>query len=69
MNTLNLKNSPIDILLLCETFLTKHMIGMANIPGYDVISNHQKDFKGRGTAIVIKKGISYKRHQDLDVMI
>ena len=69
MDTLNSKNSPIDILLLCETFLTKHTIGMVNIPGYDVISNHQKDFKGGGTAIVIKKGIPYKRHQDLDVMI
>ena len=42
---------------------------MVNIPGYDIISNHQKDFKGGDTAIVIKKGISYKRHQDLDVMI
>ena len=45
------------------------MIGMVNIPRYDIISNHQKDFKGGGTAIVIKKGIPYKRHQDLDVMI
>ena len=69
MDTLNSKNSLIDILLLCETFLTKHTIGMVNIPGYDVISNHQKDFKGGGTAIVIKKGIPYKRHQNLDVMI
>ena len=69
MDTLNSKNSSIDILLLCETFLTKHTIGLVDIPRYDVISNHRKNFKGRGTAIVIKKGIPYKRRQDLDVMI
>ena len=69
MDTLNSKNSPIDILLLCETFLTKHTIGLVDIPGYDVISNHRKNFKGGGTAILIKKGIPYKRHRDLDVMI
>ena len=69
MDTLNSKNSPIDILLLCETFLTKHMIGLVDIPGYDIISNHRKNFKGEGTAILIKKGIPYKRHRDLDVMI
>ena len=69
MDTLISKNSLIDILLLCETFLTKHMIGLVDIPGYEVISNHQKNFKEGGTAILIKKEIPYKRHQNLDVMI
>ena len=45
------------------------MIGLVNTPGYDIISNHRKNFKGGGTAILIKKGIPYKRRQDLDVMI
>ena len=31
MDTLTTKNSPIDILLLCETFLTKHTIGLVNV--------------------------------------
>ena len=69
MDTLNSKNSPIDILLLCGTFLTKHTIGLVNIPGYDIISNHRKNFKGGSTTILIKKGIPYKRCLDLDVMI
>ena len=45
------------------------MIGLVDIPGYDIISSHRMNFKGGGTAILIKKGIPYKRHQDLDVMI
>ena len=32
INTLSSKNSAPDILLLCETFLTKHTVNMVNIP-------------------------------------
>ena len=64
-----MKNSPVDIILLCKTFLNNITIGLLNIPGYDIISNHQKEHKGGGTAIIIKQGISYKRCKDLDVVI
>ena len=55
------KNSPVDLLLLCETFLTKKTLGLVSIPGYSVVSDHQQNHKDGGTAILIKDGIPYKR--------
>ena len=40
-----------------------------NIPSYDIISNHRQEYKGGGTAIIMKQGIPYKRHMDLDIMV
>ena len=36
------KNSRVDIMLLCETFLTEYNIKLVKIPGYTLISNHRK---------------------------
>ena len=54
------RNSPVDILLLCETFLTKRMHKLINIPGYTLLSNNHEQSKGGGTAILVKK--PYKLH-------
>ena len=40
LSILHARNSPVDIILLCETFLNNNTIGLVNIPGYDIISNH-----------------------------
>ena len=69
LSILHMKNSPVDKILLCKTFLNNITISLLNIPGYDIISNHRKEHKGGGTAIIIKQGIPYKRCKDLDVMI
>ena len=37
------RNSRIDVLLLCETFLSKNTINMVNIPGYTHIGNYRKE--------------------------
>ena len=34
------KNSEVDILVLCETFLRKNTVTLVGIPGYSLISNH-----------------------------
>ena len=36
------KNSCIDLILLCETFLSKHTSIMVDIPGFTHIGQHQK---------------------------
>ena len=61
------KNSRIDILLLCETFLSKQTLSMVRIPGYTHVGNYRKNKKGGGVSILIRDGISYKRRLDLDV--
>ena len=40
---------------------------MVRIPGYIHVGNYRKNKKGGGVSILIKDGISYKRHWDLDV--
>ena len=55
-----------DILLLCETFLTKRTHKLINIPGYTLLSNNREKSKGDGRAILIKNHISYTRRSDLE---
>ena len=69
LGILQMKNSPVDIISLCETFLNNVTVGQVNIPRYDIISNHGQEYKGGRTAIIIKQGIPYKRCMDLDIMV
>ena len=41
------KNSRIDVILLCETFLSSKTKSMVNIPGFSHICNYRKSKKGR----------------------
>ena len=62
------KNLTIDVLILCETFLSSKINQLVNIPGYSMISNSRTNHKGGGVAILIRDGITYKKHPDLNVM-
>ena len=67
LHVLEKKNSRIDAVLLCETFLPKNTVNMVNIPGYTHIGNFRTEKKGGGVSILLKEGISYKRRKNLDV--
>ena len=54
------KNSWIDIILLCETFLTKQTVNMVNVPGFTHIDNYRRHKKGGGVSILIREGILFK---------
>ena len=69
LNKLELRNSPVDIILLCETFLNKSTEKLINLPQYCLYSNHRKDHKGGGIAILVSEGITHKRCKDLEVMV
>ena len=62
------KNSRIDVILLCETFLSSKTKSMVNIPGFSHISNYHKSKKGGGVSILLREGIPYKRRSDLDII-
>ena len=64
LHKLHNKNSSIDLVLLCETFLNKKTEQLINIPGYTIITNNRTQTKGGGTAILIKKGLTYSRRKD-----
>ena len=61
------KGSHVDIILLCETFLTKKTEKMVNIPGYKLIGNHHPTRKGGGVCILLNENIPYKRKHDLNI--
>ena len=64
---LKCRNSEVDIMILCETFLRDHTEHQVNIPGYNLISNHQQHSNGGGTALLVHEGIIHKRRRDLDI--
>ena len=69
LQTLHDKNSSVDIMLLCETFLNKNTANRIKIPGYTLVSNYQQNHKGGGTSVLVKDGIPFQWRQDLDVFI
>ena len=64
---LETKNSRVNIILLCETFLNKSTEKLVKIPGYTLICNSRSKSKGGGTAILLRNGINYKRRKDIEV--
>ena len=63
------KNSTVDVILLCETFLASNIEKLAYIPGYHLVTNNRNNHKGRGVAILIREGITYRKNQELCYMI
>ena len=61
------KNSRIDVILLCETFLSSKTKSMVNIPGFSPICNCRKTKKRGGISILLREGITYKCRSDLDI--
>ena len=69
LTELSSRNSSIDVVLLCETFLSRNTVGMVNIPGYNHICNYRQDHKGGGVSILIKHGIPFKCRTDIDEFV
>ena len=67
IRTTEKKNSRIDIILLCETFISKSTFKMVKIPGFTHVGNFCKEKKGGGVSILIHDGIAFRHRQDLDV--
>ena len=61
------ENSRIDVILLCETFLSSKTKSMVSIPGFSHICNYCKSKKGGGISILLHEGITYKCRSDLDI--
>ena len=69
LQILSNKNSTVDVILLCETFLSSNTEKLAYIPGYHLVTNNRNNHKGRGVAILIREGITYRKKQELCYMI
>ena len=64
LQQLNNKNSSVDIIALCETFLMKKVEKLVNIPGYTFYCKSQTDHKGRGVGLLIRNGICHNIQKD-----
>ena len=60
LNTLKNKNSNVDAILLSEIFLTDKTHKLVNIEGYMLLTNHRKEHKGGGMAILVRSGVNYQ---------
>ena len=69
LQQLNNKNSAIDIVAFCETFLTKRVEKVVNIPGYTLHSNNCNEHKGGGVDLLIRNGTCYKMRKDLEEFV
>ena len=68
LQNLENRNTPVDIIMLCETFLNKKTENIIKLPGYNLISNCRKENKGGGVCIFLKECINYKIRHDLSKM-
>ena len=69
LTKLEQKNSPVDVILLCETFLTKKTERLVNITHYQLYLTCRSTHKGGGTAILVRDGIFHKQRKDLNIMV
>ena len=67
LRNLEKKGSCVDIVVLCETFLTQKTEKMVNIPGYKLIGDHHPTRKGGGVCILLNENIPYKRRHNIDI--
>ena len=65
LQDLGIKNSKIDIVLLCETHLTRFTSNLVNIPGYNLVNNNRHTKKGGGTAVLVKEGMPFTTRSDI----
>ena len=69
LQQLNNKNSSVDIIALCETFLTKKVEKLVNIPGYTFYCKNRMEHKGGGVGLLIRNGICHSIRKDLNEFI
>ena len=68
LNTIEEAQSAIDVLLLCETFMTETNKNVCRIKGYTLTEyEYRKNMKQGGVAIYVKKGVKTVSRKDLNV--
>ena len=55
------RNSKVNLVLLCETFLNDKTRKFVNIPDYKLYKDHHKHHKGGGTAVLANNEILSKK--------
>ncbi len=56
----------VDVILLCETFITDLNKDKCNLDGFELFDEHRKNMTKGGVAIYVNKKLSYKERKDLN---
>ena len=57
----------VDVILLCETFVTDNSKESCKIDGYDLIEEHRKNMQRGGVAAYVHKSLKYFERDDLNI--
>ena len=69
LENLTEKGHSIDLLLVCETFLTDEKVNSCQIDNYTLVETHRSHRRGGGVAIYINKKIKFEERLDLQIFI
>ncbi len=67
LSKLKTKNLTIDVILLCETFISDNNKDLCKLDDYKLFSEHRKKLTKRGVAIYINKKLKYVERKDLNI--
>ncbi len=59
----------VDVILLCETFITDENKGKCQIDGYELFDEHRQNITRGGVAIYVSKKLQYKERKDLNIFV
>ena len=59
----------VDVILVCETFLTDWKVSSCEIDNYNLYESHRKTKSGGGVAVYVNKNIKTEKRGDLQVFV
>ena len=62
------KSNKIDVVIICESWVTVETKHLVNIPGYDYIGIERHSKRGGGVGFLVAKKLHYKHLADYDLM-
>ncbi len=67
LSILKAKKMHIDVILLCETFITDTSKDQCKLDDYDLTEEHRKNMQRGGVAIYVHKSLKFSERKDLNI--
>ena len=67
LSILKTKNLLIDVILLCETFITDNSKESCKLDDYELIEEHRKNMQKGGVALYVHKSLKFVERRDLNI--
>ena len=65
--TLDQNKVHVDVVMICETFITDANKSKCSIPGYDIVEDHRKNMSRGGVALYVNKKLKFVERKDISV--